>query len=120
MPIISIKTVKGVVLTSDEQKRELMKKMTDTFVSVVGEVARPYTYCLIEDVPIYEWSVAGVPLPDLPFLTGDYQKLHDHANAIMREVMAAGIVPGPPVDEADEARKRAAEAQWAGMDLPPS
>ena len=40
MPIITIQTIKGVVLTSDEQKRDLLKKMTDTFISVVGELAR--------------------------------------------------------------------------------
>jgi phenylpyruvate tautomerase PptA (4-oxalocrotonate tautomerase family) len=63
MPIITIQTIKGVVLTSDEQKRDLLKKMTDTFISVVGELARPYTYCLIQETPLYEWSLAGVPLP---------------------------------------------------------
>ena len=64
MPIITIQTIKGVVLTSDEQKRDLLKKMTDTFISIVGELARPYTYCLIQETPLYEWSLAGVPLPE--------------------------------------------------------
>ena len=68
MPIITVKVIKGVVLTSDEQKRDLLKKMTDTFISVVGDVARPYTYCIIEETPLYEWSIGGQPLPDLPFL----------------------------------------------------
>ncbi len=58
MPIITVQVVKGVVLTSDEQKRELLKKMTDAFISVVGDVARPYTYCIIQEVPLYEWSIA--------------------------------------------------------------
>ena len=51
MPIITVQVVKGVVLTSPEQKRDLLKKMTDTFISVVGDVARPYTYCIIKEVP---------------------------------------------------------------------
>ncbi len=85
MPIITIQTIKGVVLTSDEQKRDLLKKMTDTFISVVGELARPYTYCLIQETPLYEWSLAGVPLPDLPFLYGpEYAEMHAKANAQMR------------------------------------
>jgi 4-oxalocrotonate tautomerase len=42
MPIITIQFIKDVV-ANDEQKRELMEKMTDTFVSVVGDVVRPYT-----------------------------------------------------------------------------
>ena len=48
MPIITIQFIKDIV-ANDEQKRELMEKMTDTFVSVVGDVVRPYTYCLIQE-----------------------------------------------------------------------
>jgi len=85
MPIITVKVVKGVVLTTDEQKRDLLQKMTDTFISIVGEVARPYTYCIIEETPLYEWSVAGRPLPDLPFLYGpEYAGMHARANDMMR------------------------------------
>jgi len=85
MPIITIQVIEGVVLTSPEQKRELLKKMTDTFISVVGDVARPYTYCIIQETPPMEWSIAGTPLPDLPFLYGpDYAEMHKKANEIMR------------------------------------
>jgi len=84
MPIISIKTVKGVVITNDEQKRELMQKMTDTFISVVGEVARPFVYCVIEEVPMYEMSLAGRPLPDLAWLIGpDFTAIRERSNEIM-------------------------------------
>jgi 4-oxalocrotonate tautomerase len=90
MPIITVQAIKGVVLTSDEQKRELLKKMTDAFISVVGEVARPYTYCIIQETPLYEWSIAGVPLPDLPFLYGpEYAGMHAEANEIMRNFIAS-------------------------------
>lgn len=85
MPIITIQAIEGVVLTSPEQKRDLLQKMTDTFISVVGEVARPYTYCLIQETPLQEWSIAGRPLPDLPFLYGpEYAEMHKKANNIMR------------------------------------
>ena len=101
MPIITIQTIKGVVLTSDEQKRDLLKKMTDTFISVVGELARPYTYCLIQETPLYEWSLAGVPLPDLPFLYGpEYAAMHANANAVMRayvESQGGAVPPRPPI-----------------------
>jgi len=119
MPIITIQTIKGVVLTSDEQKRDLLKKMTDTFISVVGELARPYTYCLIQETPLYEWSLAGVPLPDLPFLYGpDYAAMHAKANAVMRayvESQAAGGAASADPDPAggsDEASQKAQD-QWA-------
>jgi 4-oxalocrotonate tautomerase len=124
MPIITIQTIKGVVLTSDEQKRDLLKKMTDTFISVVGELARPYTYCLIQETPLYEWSLAGVPLPDLPFLYGpEYAAMHANANAVMKayvESQGGGGGNGgtasadpDPAGGSDDA-SQAAQAQWAG------
>lgn len=99
MPIITIQAIEGVVLTSPEQKRELLKKMTDTFISVVGEVARPYTYCIIQETPLYEWSIAGVPLPDLPFLYGpEYAAMHQTANKIMRDFVEGQAAQQPPAD----------------------
>lgn len=123
MPIITIQTIKGVVLTSDEQKRDLLKKMTDTFISVVGELARPYTYCLIQETPLYEWSLAGVPLPDLPFLYGpEYAAMHANANAVMRayvESQGGGDGGGSATSDPDpaggsDAASQAAQQQWAG------
>lgn len=98
MPIITVKVIKGVVLTSDEQKRDLLKKMTDAFIGVVGDVARPYTYCIIEETPLYEWSIGGVPLPDLPFLYGpEYADMHAKANALMKAYIESqsGAAPAP-------------------------
>lgn len=119
MPIITIQTIKGVVLTSDEQKRDLLKKMTDTFISVVGELARPYTYCLIQETPLYEWSLAGVPLPDLPFLYGpEYAAMHANANAVMRAYVesqgggASAAAAPDPAGGSDEASQKA-QQQWA-------
>ncbi len=125
MPIITIQTIKGVVLTSDEQKRDLLKKMTDTFISVVGELARPYTYCLIQETPLYEWSLAGVPLPDLPFLYGpEYAAMHANANAVMRAYVESqggggggdGAASSSDPDPAggSDAASQAAQQQWAG------
>lgn len=88
MPIITIQFIKDVVATP-EQKKELLEKMTDTFVSVLGDVVRPYTYCLIQETPVGEWSIAGVPMPDLEYLTGEYYTdVHAKANDIMRDVVA--------------------------------
>lgn len=118
MPIIIVKSIKGAVLTSDEQKRELLKKMTDTFISVVGEVARPFTYCLIEETPMYEWALAGAPLPDFNFLTGpEFRGMKDNADAIMLAYMAqqgqaASQAPAPQHDE----KAARARAIWAGDD----
>jgi 4-oxalocrotonate tautomerase len=111
MPIITIQAIEGVVLTSPEQKRELLKKMTDTFISVVGEVARPYTYCIIQETPLYEWSIAGVPLPDLPFLYGpEYAGMHAEANEIMRNFVEQQASQQPTTD--DKATR--AQKAWEG------
>ncbi len=111
MPIITVQAIEGVVLTSKEQKQELLKKMTDAFISVVGEIARPYTYCVIQETPLGEWSLAGVPLPDLPFLYGpEYAEMHANANKIMRDYVAQLEA----AEEDKESEKRAqAEGQWA-------
>jgi 4-oxalocrotonate tautomerase len=88
MPIITIQFIKDVVATP-EQKRELLEKMTETFVSVLGEVVRPYVYCIIQETPQGEWSIGGVPMPNLEYLVGDYTtKVHPKANEIMRSVIA--------------------------------
>ena len=129
MPVITIKVIKGVVLTSDEQKRELLAKMTDTFISVVGDVARPYTYCIIEETPLFEWSIGGTPMPNLPFLIGpEYAGMHSNANAIMQAFVesqssgAAGDGGGngsaaaadPLGSQTPDMGDEAAQAQWAG------
>jgi phenylpyruvate tautomerase PptA (4-oxalocrotonate tautomerase family) len=108
VPIIIVKTVKDAVLTSDEQKRELLKKMTDTFIEVVGEVARPFTYCIIEETPMYEWSLAGVPLPDFKYLTSpEWKGLQAKSEQIMLDYMAflASQASGNGAQDQDKARK---------------
>lgn len=87
MPIITIQFIKDVVATP-EQKRELLEKMTETFVGVLGEVVRPYVYCIIQETPQAEWAIAGVPMPNLEYLTTTYTtEVHARANEIMREVI---------------------------------
>ncbi len=114
MPIITVKVIKGVVLTSDEQKRDLLKKMTDAFISVVGDVARPYTYCIIEETPLFEWSIGGQPLPDLPFLYGpDYAKMHADANAIMKAYVESQSAAPAPEAKADDNVPAGGHDEWS-------
>ena len=56
-----------------------------------------------------EWSIAGRPLPDLPFLYGpEYAGMHAKANHIMRD-----FVEGAQHDP-DKAKSKDAEEQWGG------
>jgi 4-oxalocrotonate tautomerase len=121
MPIITIQAIKGVVLTSDEQKRELMKRMTDTFIDVVGEVARPYTYCLIQETPLYEWAIAGEPQPALEFLSGpEYAGMHQRSNKLMRDYVngsqPAASESTTDADTTQTDKAAHAERVWRGDD----
>ena len=78
MPIITVQFIKDVVATP-EQKRELIIQLTDTFVGILGDVVRPFVYCIIQETPQQEWGIAGVPMPDLVYLTGE-----KHAGVINR------------------------------------
>lgn len=48
MPFINIKIIEGVF--TDAQKQEIIKKMTDTMVSIEGENMRGVTWTVIEEV----------------------------------------------------------------------
>ena len=87
MPIINIKFIEGVVATP-EQKLELIEKMTDTFVGVLGDVVRPFTYCIIDETPPMQWGIAGVPMPDLEYLIGDkHAQVIETSNQVMRDAI---------------------------------
>ena len=60
MPLIQVKVIEGVF--SDEQKREMVRKLTDAMVSIEGENMRPVTWVVIEDVKSGQWGVGGNPL----------------------------------------------------------
>jgi len=88
MPIINVKFIKDVVAT-EEQKAELIVKLTDTFVGVLGDVVRPFTYVVIDETPVGQWGIAGVPMPDLAYLTGpEHAEVIRKSNQLMTEAVA--------------------------------
>ena len=94
MPVINIKFIKDVVAT-EEQKQELIVKMTDTFVGVLGDVVRPFTYCIIDEVPIGMWGIAGVPMPDLQYLIGpEHAQVIATSNQMMSDAIAQMAAAG--------------------------
>lgn len=87
MPIINIKFIENVVATPD-QKHQLVREMTNTFVNTLGEVVRPFTYVVIEETQMYDWGIAGQPMPDLAWLTGpEYSAIMGKSQAIMKAVV---------------------------------
>ena len=88
MPVITVQFIKDVVATP-EQKRELIIKLTDTFVGVLGDVVRPFVYCIIQETPQAEWGIAGVPMPDLVYLTSEkHAGVIERSNELMRGAIA--------------------------------
>ena len=96
MPIIDIKFIDAVVATR-AQKLELVRKMTDTFVEVLGDVVRPFTYVVIEEIDQGEWGIGGVPMPDVAYLVGpDRAKIVEKSNELMRGWLEQGLAPPAP------------------------
>ena len=59
MPLIQVKLIEGVFDAAE--KEAIIEKLTDAMVSVEGEVMRPVTWVVIEEVADGEWGIAGKP-----------------------------------------------------------
>ena len=68
MPFVNVKLIEGVF--SADQKQEIVKKLTETMVSIEGENMRGVTWVLVEEVKSGDWGIGGQPLT-----TDDVKKL---------------------------------------------
>ena len=57
MPLVNVKVIEGVF--SDEQKREMSHRLTDTMVAIEGEAMRGVTWVIVEEVPSGDWGIGG-------------------------------------------------------------
>jgi 4-oxalocrotonate tautomerase len=57
MPFVNVKLIEGVFTPT--QKQDMIRKLTDTMVSIEGENMRPVTWVVIEEVKSGEWGIAG-------------------------------------------------------------
>lgn len=57
MPLVTINVVEDVF--TNEQKKEMIEKVTDTMVSIEGEAMRAITWVLIEEVRASHWGIGG-------------------------------------------------------------
>ena len=60
MPLVSVKMIEGVFTPA--QKQEMIRKLTDTMVSIEGENMRPVTVVILEEVKSGDWGIGGNPL----------------------------------------------------------
>ena len=68
MPLINVKLIEGVFTPT--QKQEMIRKLTDTMVSIEGENMRPVTVFVVEEVKSGDWGIGGNH-----FTTGDVKAL---------------------------------------------
>ena len=57
MPLIQVKVIKDVF--SQEQKRQIISKLTDAMVSIEGENMRGVTWVVVEEVRSGDWGIGG-------------------------------------------------------------
>ena len=60
MPPINVKIIENVF--SQEQKQEMVKKLTETMVSIEGENMRGVTWVVIDEVKSGDWGIGGQPI----------------------------------------------------------
>ena len=60
MPQINVKLIEGVF--SPKQKEEIIRKLTDTMVSIEGENLRSVTWVILEEVKSGDWGMGGRPV----------------------------------------------------------
>ena len=57
MPLLNVKMIEGVFTPT--QKQDMIRKLTDTMVSIEGENLRPYTLVVLDEVKSGDWGVGG-------------------------------------------------------------
>lgn len=57
MPHLNIKVIEGVF--DENQKRQMIEKVTDAMVSVEGEEMRKVTTVVIDEVKSGDWGIGG-------------------------------------------------------------
>ena len=60
MPYINVKLIEGVF--TQEQKREIASRLTETMIEIEGENMREVTTVVIDETKSGDWSIGGRPL----------------------------------------------------------
>jgi 4-oxalocrotonate tautomerase len=60
MPLVNIQLIENVF--TPEQKKEMIRKITDTMVSLEGEALRDLTWVKIDEVKEGNWGIGGKTL----------------------------------------------------------
>ncbi len=74
MPLIEVSLIEGVF--TPEQKKQIVRKLTDAMVEIEGEALRGVTWVKIQEVRSGDWAIGGQPLT-----TADVKALAANKNA---------------------------------------
>lgn len=72
MPLVQIKLIENVF--DEQQKREMIAKVTDAMVAVEGEAMRGVTWVLLEEIQEGSWGIGGQGLT-----SADVRKIQQNA-----------------------------------------
>ena len=57
MPLLNVKVIENVF--TDEQKKQMVEKLTEAMVSIEGENMRGVTWVIVEEVKSGDWGIGG-------------------------------------------------------------
>jgi 4-oxalocrotonate tautomerase len=57
MPMVNVKVIEGVF--TDDQKKDMIEKLTDTMVEIEGENMRGVTWVIVDEVKSGDWGIGG-------------------------------------------------------------
>jgi 4-oxalocrotonate tautomerase len=57
MPLLNVKVIENVF--TDEQKKQMVERLTDAMVSIEGEAMRGVTWVIVEEVRSGQWGIGG-------------------------------------------------------------
>jgi 4-oxalocrotonate tautomerase len=57
MPLVTIRVIEGVF--TQDQKADMIAKVTDTMVGIEGEALRGVTWVLLDEVRSGDWGIGG-------------------------------------------------------------
>lgn len=60
MPLVTVNLIENVF--TEEEKVEMITKLTDTMVEIEGEAMRGVTWVKIEEVPEGQWGIGGTAM----------------------------------------------------------
>ena len=83
MPVISVKFLEGFF--NQEQKKQMIVKLTEAFVECTMPGTRPYINVMIEEVKSQQWGLGGRPIPDWEWMINGYPEILEDATTELSE-----------------------------------